>query len=113
VVSVDGGVPLVSHAYAGNRPYVTQFGEVVGELVERFGPLAGTGGDLTLVYDAGQDSEANQELIETSPLHFVGSLPPPDHPALLTPLPLSKAKFKGTVTTFQVSQVSRNEGSRL
>lgn len=84
VVSVDGGVPLVSHAYAGNRPDVTQFGEVVGELVERFGPLAGTGGDLTLVYDAGQDSEANQELIETSPLHFVGSLPPSDHPALLT-----------------------------
>jgi len=37
-----------------------------------------------LVYDAGQDSEANQELIETSPLHFVGSLPPSDHPALLT-----------------------------
>ena len=30
VVSTDHGVPLVSHAYAGNRPDVTQFPEVVG-----------------------------------------------------------------------------------
>ena len=37
VVSTDGGVPLVSHAYAGNRPDVTQFPEVVDELVARFG----------------------------------------------------------------------------
>ena len=83
VVSTDGGVPLVSHAYAGNRPDVTQFGDVVAELVERFGPLADAGGELTLVYDAGQDSAANQELIQNSPLHFVGSLPPSDHPDLL------------------------------
>ena len=83
VVSTDFGVPLVSHAYAGNRPDVTQFADVVGELVERFGPLAEAGGELTLVYDAGQDSADNQELMENSPLHFVGSLPPSDHPELL------------------------------
>jgi len=83
VVSTDGGVPLVSHAYSGNRPDVTQFGDVVAELVARFGPLAEAGGELTLVYDAGQDSAANQALIEASPLHFVGSLPPSDHPDLL------------------------------
>jgi transposase len=83
VVSTDFGVPLVSHAYAGNLPDVTQFPEVVAELVERFGPLAGAGAELTLVYDAGQDSKANQQLMEDSPLHFVGSLPPSDHPDLL------------------------------
>jgi transposase len=83
VVSTDFGVPLVSHAYAGNRPDVTQFADVVGELMERFGPLAEAGGELTLVYDAGQDSADNQELMENSPLHFVGSLPPSDHPDLL------------------------------
>jgi transposase len=83
VVSTDGGIPLVSHAYAGNRPDVTQFGDVVNELVERFGPFAEAGGELTLVYDAGQDSTANQTLIADSPLHFVGSLPPSDHPELL------------------------------
>jgi transposase len=83
VVSTDFGVPLVSHAYAGNRPDVTQFPEVVAELVERFGPLAESGAELTLVYDAGQDSSDNQELMEESPLHFIGSLPPSDHPDLL------------------------------
>ncbi len=83
VVSTDFGVPLVSHTYAGNRPDVTQFPEVVAELVERFGPLAESGAELTLVYDAGQDSSDNQELMEESPLHFIGSLPPSDHPDLL------------------------------
>ncbi len=83
VVSKDFGVPFVSHAYAGNRPDVTQFPEIVALLVARFGPLAQSGEELTLVYDAGQDSTANQELIQDSPLHFVGSLPPSAHPDLL------------------------------
>lgn len=91
VVSTDGGIPLVSHAYAGNRPDVTQFAGIVNELVARFATITdnadrpgGEGeGELTLVYDAGQDSAANQQLIADSPLHFVGSVPPSDHPDLL------------------------------
>ena len=83
IVSIDGGVPLCSHAYAGNRPDVTQFAGLVNELIERFDKLTGQSGDLTLVYDAGQDSLTNQALIEGSPLHFVGSLPPSDFPDLL------------------------------
>jgi transposase len=88
VVSRDGGVPLVSHAYAGNKPDVTQFPLMVNELVARFASLRGeeepTAADrLTLVYDAGQNSGDNYELLDGSPLHFVGSLPPSDHPDLL------------------------------
>jgi transposase len=83
VVSTDGGIPLVSHAYAGDRPDVTQFPELVNEFVARFGTLSGEDAELTLVYDAGQNSEDNQTLIEGSPLQFVGSLPPSDHPDLL------------------------------
>ena len=83
VVSTDGGIPLVSHTYPGNRPDVTQFPEMVDELVARFGAVAEGAGELTLVYDAGQDSEDNQQLIEDSPFHFVGSLPPSDHPDLV------------------------------
>ena len=61
---------------------------MVTELVARFAVLlpdgaVGTGGELTLVYDAGQNSEDNYELLDGSPLHFVGSLPPSDHPELL------------------------------
>ena len=88
VVSVDGGIPLVSHAYPGNKPDVTQFGAVVSELVARFEMLHSDEAShpeerLTLVYDAGQNSDDNYELLDGSPLHFVGSLPPSDHPELL------------------------------
>ncbi len=44
VVSIDGGVPLVSHAYTGNRPDVTQFPLLVKELVARFEALLGGDG---------------------------------------------------------------------
>jgi transposase len=88
VVSTDGGVPLVSHAYPGNKPDVTQFAQMVRELVARFEALSpeetGQGGErLTLVYDAGQNSADNYTLLDGSALHFVGSLPPSDHPDLL------------------------------
>src|SRR5260370_498827 len=45
VVSTDGGIPLVSHAYPGNKPDVTQFGAMVGELVARFATLLPDGAD--------------------------------------------------------------------
>jgi transposase len=83
VVTADGGVPVLSHAYHGNRPDVTQFSAVLEELVARFGTLARASDTLTVVYDAGCDSAAGQADVEVSPLHFVGSLRPSDHPDLL------------------------------
>ena len=82
VAARDGGVPLLSHAYAGDRPDVTQFATVVETLARRFSRL-GELSELTLVYDAGQDSRANQAVIEATGMHFVGSLRPSDHPHLL------------------------------
>jgi transposase len=105
VVSVDGGIPLVSHAYAGNLTDVTQFKDVVTEVTKRFGALAEQGGELTVVFDAGQDSEDNLELIASGPLHFVGSIPPSDHPDLLAVaksryLVVDEERFGG-VTAFE------------
>lgn len=74
VVTRDGGIPLLSHAYPADRPDVTQFGTVIEELVTRYRQIAGTVESLTVVYDAGQNCEDNQELIEDSGLGFVGSL---------------------------------------
>jgi len=54
VVTRDGGIPLLSHAYPGDRPDVTQFPQLIDELTTRFGQLATDVADLTLVYDAGQ-----------------------------------------------------------
>jgi transposase len=83
VVTSDGGVPVLHHAYQGNRPDVTQFSAVIEELVARFGALARAADTLTVVYDAGCDSADGQAEVEASPLHFVGSLRPSDHPDLL------------------------------
>lgn len=82
VVCRDGGVPLLSHAYGGNRHDVTQFADVVAELTERFGALA-EHAELTVVFDAGQDSAENLDLVAAGPLHFVGSIPPSEHPDLM------------------------------
>ncbi len=117
VVTTDGGIPLCSHAYAGNRPDVTQFADIVTELVARWGTLAAGTDDLTLVYDAGQDSEANQAHIEASPLHFVGSLPPSDFPELLAVSarryrPVDTQRYPG-LTAFETRAVALGAERRL
>jgi transposase len=83
VVTRDGGIPLFSHAYPGDRPDVTQFATMLDELITRYREFTGNITDLTLVYDAGQNSAANHALVEEYGIGFVGSLPPSDHPALL------------------------------
>ncbi len=83
VVTRDGGVPVVSHAYPGDRPDVTQFPTVIEELVTRYRALSTSMESLTVVYDAGQNSADNHAVIEESGLGFVGSLPPSDYPDLL------------------------------
>jgi transposase len=94
VVTRDGGIPLVSHAYAGNRPDVTQFASVIDKLTggyqrllaQHSSPHEATGrdgGDVTVVFDAGQNSVANFAHLTESGLHYVGSVPPSDQPELL------------------------------
>ncbi len=83
VVTRDGGVPVISHAYPGDRPDVTQFTTVVDELVARYRDLVTSVESLTVVYDAGQNSGDNHQIIEAHGIGFVGSLPPSDHPELL------------------------------
>jgi len=83
VVTRDGGIPVVSRAYPGNRPDVTQFSAVIDELVTRYQQLAGGVEELTVVFDAGNDSAGNQDHLAGLGLHYVASLPPSQHPDLL------------------------------
>jgi transposase len=83
VVTRDGGIPIVAHAYPGDRPDVTQFTMVLDELVARYRLLVDSVESLTVVYDAGQNSRDNHAFVEQSGIGFVGSLPPSDHPGLL------------------------------
>jgi transposase len=86
VFTRDGGVPFVSHAYPGNKPDVTQFATVLAELAARHHTVAAAsagGSDITVVFDAGQNSKDNFALLDELGLAFVGSIPPSDCPDLL------------------------------
>jgi len=82
VVTRDGGIPLLSHAYPGNKPDVTQFPEMIKTLAARHAALAPAAGqqgtEMTVVFDAGQNSEANFALLAGTNLHYVGSVPASD-----------------------------------
>jgi len=83
VVTVDGQVPVVSHAYRGDRPDVTQFVDVLDELLVRWQALGGDPDELTVTYDAGQNSTLNHTHVEASGVGYVTSLTPSHHPDLL------------------------------
>ncbi len=82
VVTRDGGIPLLSHAYPGNKPDVTQFPQMIAALAARHTALAAATGqdgtEMTVVFDAGQNSEANFALLAGTGLRYVGSVPASD-----------------------------------
>jgi transposase len=93
VVTRDGGIPLLSHTYPGDRPDVTQFPSMIKALAGRHTELAVAAGhpgtDMTVVFDAGQNSDANFADLAATGLHYVGSVPASDCPDLLA-LPAKK-----------------------
>jgi transposase len=83
LVSTDFHVPLFSHLYAGNQPDAVTFAEVLDALVERYRALAQDLEDITLVFDKGNNSAANQARLDQTPFHFVAALVPSQHADLL------------------------------
>src|ERR1019366_7262462 len=104
-----------THPYPGNRPDVTQFGEVLDELTSRYAALLDTHGDAdtadsapsgpTVVFDAGQNSAANFAHLTGAGLHYVGSLPPSSFPDLLA-LPAPPARRRRPVDPHQYPGLS-------
>jgi transposase len=92
VVTRAGGIPLLSHAYPGNKPDVTQFPVMIETLAARHAALAAAAGqqgtEMTVVFDAGQNSEANFAVLAGTNLRYVGSVPASDCRDLLA-LPAS------------------------
>jgi transposase len=94
VVTRDGGIPLTWHAYPGDKPDVTQFPAMIDQLLAQYqavtvaaGVPAG-GAEMTVVFDAGQNSEDNFAHLAGTHLHYIGSVPASDCPDL-TALPAS------------------------
>jgi transposase len=95
VVTRDGGIPLTWHAYPGDRPDVPQFATMIGQLAGQYEAITAAAGcppgssggtDITVVFDAGQNSEDNFAYLAGTGLHYVGSVPASDCPDL-TALP--------------------------
>jgi transposase len=88
VVTRDGGIPLTWHAYPGNKPDVTQFPDMITQLRGRYRAVCAAAGipadaaDMTVVFDAGQNSQANFAHLAGSGLHYIGSVPASDCPDL-------------------------------
>ena len=95
VVTRVGGIPLTWHAYPGNKPDVTQFPKMIDQLKAQYEQVCAAAGmpadaaGMTVVFDAGQNSEANFTHLAASRLHYIGSVPASDCPDL-TGLPASK-----------------------
>ncbi|MDJ0312115.1 IS1634 family transposase [Arthrobacter sp. H35-D1] len=105
VITRDGGIPLLAHTYPGNKPDVTQFPLMIDELGARHRKLAETTGtgekpEVTVVFDAGQNSATNFTRVTDTGLAFVCSIPP-SHVADLLQLPaadrtiVDKERFAG------------------
>jgi transposase len=89
LVSVDFHVPLLWKVYPGNQHDSQTFAQVLQELTTRYQALARDCQSITLIFDKGNNSAANQEILDASGFHFVGSLVPTHYPDLLA-VPLDK-----------------------
>ena len=98
VVTRDGGIPLTWHAYPGDRPDVTQFATMISQLRGQYQAIAAAAGrppaEMTVVFDAGQNSGDNFAHLAGTGLHYVGSVPASDCPDL-TALPASARTIAG------------------
>ena len=114
VVTRDGGIPLTWHAYPGNKPDVTQFPAMIGQLRGRHAAVCAAAGqqpaaDMTVVFDAGQNSQDNFACLARTGLRYIGSVPASDCPDL-TALPASaravvdEARFGG-LTAYDTRRV--------
>jgi transposase len=94
VVTRDGGIPLTWHTYPGDKPDVTQFPDMITQLLARYQAVCDRSGvaaeaaGMTVVFDAGQNSEANFAHLAAAGLSWIGSVPASDCPDLLA-LPAS------------------------
>jgi len=92
VVTRDGGIPLTWYAYPGDRPDVTQFPAMTDQLLSQYQAVCAAAGadastaDMTVVFDAGQNSEGNFAHLAGTGLQYIGSVPASDCPDL-TALP--------------------------
>ncbi len=89
LVSREGHIPLCSHLFEGNRVDAKSFPDSLTLIRERLQKLSVDLEEVTLVYDKGNLSRANQHLVDLAPFGYVASLVPTQHTQLLQ-IPVSE-----------------------
>lgn len=76
MVSGDFSIPLLHETYPGNRPDSKQFYIMMEKLKKRYESITGHKSDVTVVFDRGNNSEDNINLLEDNdfPFHYIGGL---------------------------------------
>jgi len=76
MVTSEFAIPMLSATYPGNRSDSTQFSVMMKSLKERYENLTGRTAEITVVFDRGNNSEKNLDLLENDDLrlHYVGGL---------------------------------------
>ena len=83
LVSRDGQLPLCSQVYEGNKADSKLFPDSLSQIRNRLAALSVDIEDLTVVYDKGNLSKANQAVVDEAPFGYVASLTPAHHPELM------------------------------
>lgn len=84
VVDQATQLPLAHQLYEGARSDMKTFAAFLDPVRQRLRDLAGRDEQLTLVFDAGASSKKNLESLEPGSNHYVTSVRPSHHKALLT-----------------------------
>jgi transposase len=83
LVSREGQIPLYSHVYEGNQADSRLFPDSLSRIRERLAELSVDLEQLTVVYDKGNLSKANQALVDEAPFGYVASLTGAHHRGLM------------------------------
>lgn len=76
MVTPEFAIPMLSETYPGNRSDSTEFAGMMKSLKDRFTRITGSGAEITVVFDRGNNSEENLDILEGEglTLHYVGGL---------------------------------------
>jgi len=76
MVSPDFSIPLLHETYPGNRHDSKEFNVMMEQLKSRYESITGKKTDITVVFDRGNNSEDNIDLLESGAIkvHYVGGL---------------------------------------
>jgi transposase len=83
VVSKEDYIPLFHHSYQGNLQDSTVFREVIEKIKDRMQVLGLSQDTHTLVFDRGNNSKKNLDIVKSLEFYYVGALTPYHHKEII------------------------------